>query len=113
MTLKQLPQTLLLNSIRQLSWTTIQQPVAPAAPDLEVAPSLVPKSILTSFTVISFLDNDTTGADESRFAVKDFFTATANKDKGGAAKSGGVQVEAATGVTGKFELGDGNRKGRI
>ena len=28
-------------------------PVAPAAPDLEVAPSLVPKSILTSFTVIS------------------------------------------------------------
>ena len=63
-------------------------------------------NIVAELNKATFLDNDTTGADESRFAVKDFFTATANKDKGGAAKSGGVQVEAATGVTGKFELGD-------
>jgi hypothetical protein len=42
-------------------------------------------NIVAELNKATFLDNDTTVADESRFAVKDFFTATANKDKGGAA----------------------------
>ena len=63
-------------------------------------------NIVAELNKATFLDNDATVADESKFAVKDFFTATANKDKAGAAKSGGIQVEAAAGVKGKFELGD-------
>ena len=63
-------------------------------------------NIVSALNKATFLDNEDTVADESKFKVSDFFTATANKDKGGAAKSGSVQVEAATGVTGKFELGD-------
>ena len=63
-------------------------------------------NIVAELNKASFIDSDTTVADESLFAVKDFFTVAANKKKDGTAAHGAIQVTAANGATGKFALGD-------